>query len=486
MTSDAGFESIIAHIDKVTDLATSELVTRVLANYEELVYVVNGLSELQDELKRAVLCANQARAILSSARAAIVDTSFQLFVSYKRKRNALAAMRYLISIRVIFRRFYELEASLKRGDYLKALDFYEQLKRNCSLLMRFSCVRELDARIDSRLQVIERGIAVLFAEQLDCFEPATQLEAYSSLIDGFKRLMKPEKITELLRRHFSAGEVDGLCRTAVRETLSEKRPEVPGSESPAVQPAKLTNAPWADLCAAVARCSESAFEDGLRRMLVVLHLFYRRFDSLRKWHRANFPLDPPDLFDALAIDLWIATQRKLAVYLAPNSMAGLRHPTRDSVLLIHAMARRMIAFGEALTGASSNILDAALRTYCLHYFTVYHNSKMDDLRSMLENETWHGYPVDSAMMNQGMRMTCLFFVCLLTEHLVCLVLSELQSASLKREPDVCSFENQALFTDVDVSSLSIQVGYASGAPHRITYLCRMSDSSLLALGRKMS
>ena len=404
----------------MTDLATSELVTRVLGNYEELVFVVNGLSELQDELKSAVQCANQARAILSSARAAIIDTSFQLFVSYKRKRNALAAMRYLVSIRVIFRRFYELEASLKHGDYLKALDFYEQLKRNCSLLMRFSCVRELDARIDTRLQVIERGIAVLFAEQLDCFEPSTQLEAYSRLIDGFKRLMKPEKITEVLRRHFSAGEVDGLCRTALRETLSEQRPEVSGSESPIVQPPKLTNAPLADLCAAVARCSESAFEDGLRRMLVFLHLFYRRLGSLRKWHRANFPLDPPDFFDALAIDLWITAQRKLAGYLAPNSMAGLRHPSRDSVLLIHAMTRKMIAFGEALTGTSSNILNAALRTYCLHYFTVYHNSKMDDLRSMLENETWHGYPVDSGMMNQGMRLTFLPFACLFVYRASCL------------------------------------------------------------------
>ncbi|CDQ73312.1 unnamed protein product, partial [Oncorhynchus mykiss] len=88
--------------------------------------------------------------------------------------------------------------------------------------------------------------------------------------------------------------------------------------------------------------------------------------------------------------IWQEVQLKVKAYLLGTDMSNFKYEDFIGVLDVIS---RLMQVGEELCG--SKLLQESIKRQSVNYFKNYHRTHLEELRMILENETWDWCPVNS-------------------------------------------------------------------------------------------
>ena len=94
--------------------------------------------------------------------------------------------------------------------------------------------------------------------------------------------------------------------------------------------------------------------------------------------------------DAGLTRIWQDVQTKVRVLVLASNLSEL---SIDNFIRFLDIIHRLIQVGKEFSGADSETLHESLQKQCLSYFKTYHTSRLDELKTHLENEGWALCPV---------------------------------------------------------------------------------------------
>lgn len=98
-------------------------------------------------------------------------------------------------------------------------------------------------------------------------------------------------------------------------------------------------------------------------------------------------------------NLWEDFQRKCSSFVSAKPLANFAF---EDFLTVLNLINKLITIGDDFTGSPSPTLRNAVKQHSVSYFNSYHKSRMDDLRAMLENDTWRPCPVQPGFSLKSM------------------------------------------------------------------------------------
>ncbi|KAF2077128.1 hypothetical protein CYY_001575 [Polysphondylium violaceum] len=364
------------------DYVNSKLYNRVRKNYTEFVQGMSQIHEIGVELQRSTVMCSNGRRTLAQTKRNLTTTAFVIMSKYS-KRNLLQHMYVDLSqIKDIVTLERLLKQTLSDGDYPATIKLYLECRNTITQHMHYRCVPELDSNLKQIYNVVQERIDKDFFNSCREFNSTT----YQRVFQAYKLLGRADRILEKLQDYF----VDPI----EPETRNIVYAHVLLSEENAINPEKFKGLSFKDLCGELkddhfVNCLLAVFEY-LCDVMTSLYL-------MNQFHLDNDIQEESKIFADINSALtrfkntiWDTMQRQVSQLLEPRKLSNFKI---DDFLLVLNSVTKISEIGEEFSGTPSHNLRKSIDNQSKSYFETLHRKRIEDLRTMLENEPWNNIPV---------------------------------------------------------------------------------------------
>ncbi|KCV71347.1 hypothetical protein H696_02295 [Fonticula alba] len=441
---DVAIEKIVNNYERSLDIMNSRLSDVIMNNYESFVEGMDKVHKFSTELHETELLLESARRRLRTAKSHLTTGSFQIVskdlrcTNLKRLIDEITAIKRLFSnakqvdiyietknFPVAIRMVHAIQADLvsqynlmspgldegpPTGGALSAMTGSQLGTPSSQHSLPVStasseehyplnCVEHFAIRLNDQLDVIEERLRAALVEVIQDFSE----EVYQSVVVSYHLVGKSDQIASNFESHL-AYQVGHISSEIAREHATR----VAIQKNPAANVARLQCTTFTDLCAMLKDDTDflnclTAVMDGLFNIMIQLH-------SIITWHSNNRQTEPDlvDLFASVEFQLsqlrrvlWDEMQRKIIQCCESRKFT---HSTRlENFLDILNGLNKFVNLGNSFAATQSDLLRSFVYRLSTSYFASSHQSRMEDLKAMLENEAWFPCPVRASFSIRDMK-----------------------------------------------------------------------------------
>ncbi|KAM9955754.1 hypothetical protein ACTFIW_001959 [Dictyostelium discoideum] len=375
-------DSNVKQFTRAMDYVNSKLYNRVRENYTEFVQGMSQIHEIGVELQRSTVMCSNGRRTLSQTKKNLTQTAFIIMSKYT-KRNLLTKMYMDLSqIREIVHLERLLKQTLSDGDYPATIKYYLECRRTITQHLHYNCVPDLDKNLQEIYHVVQERIDKDFLISCRDFNSTT----YSRVFQAYKLLGRANRILDKLQSYF----VDPI----EPETRNIVYSHVLLAEENIMNPERVKGLSYKELCRELkddhfVNCLLAVFEY-LCDLMASLYLM-NQFHMVNQFHEESKIFE--DITAALTrfkTTIWDTMQKQVSYLLAPRKLSNFKI---DDFLLVLNSVTKISEIGEEFSGHPSHQLKQLIINQSKTYLDNFHRTRVDDLRTMLENEPWNSIPV---------------------------------------------------------------------------------------------
>ncbi|EGC39635.1 hypothetical protein DICPUDRAFT_147568 [Dictyostelium purpureum] len=374
----------VKQFSRAMDYVNSRLYNRVRENYTEFVQGMSQIHEIGVELQRSTVMCSNGRRTLAQTKKNLTSTAFIIMSKYT-KRNLLQRMYVDLSqIREIVHLERLLKQTLSDGDYPSTIKYYLECRKTITQHLHYNCVPDLDKNLQEIYHVVQERIDKDFFNSCRDFNSTT----YQRVFQAYKLLGRANKILDRLQTYF----VDPI----EPETRNIVYSHVLLSEENVINPERIKGLSYKELC------KELKDEHFINCLLAVFEYLCDVMTSLylmNQFHIDNRIHEGSKIFEDINSALtrfkntiWDTMQKQVTHLLAPRKLSNFKI---DDFLLVLNSVTKISEIGEEFSGHPSHKLKQLIINQSKTYLDNFHCSRIEDLRTVLENESWTSIPVDS-------------------------------------------------------------------------------------------
>eukprot|EP00004_Rigifila_ramosa_P027972 TRINITY_DN931_c1_g1_i1.p1 TRINITY_DN931_c1_g1~~TRINITY_DN931_c1_g1_i1.p1 ORF type:complete len:1005 (+),score=270.38 TRINITY_DN931_c1_g1_i1:328-3015(+) len=392
----------MAHTEQALDVISSRLVVRVMESYGAFVEGMGKIQELGSDLQTTAVLCSTARKHLTLAQQDLAQGGLTVIQKNSKRKSLMGIVQALTDIKEIVTKENEIRERIDAGDFPEALSLFQEAKKLCELHSHYKCVEDLSKslaetntllheRLTETCRVIFRGFSEGKYERIIRAFFFIDPSSAKAVADNFK--------TYILQL------TDTLTRDAVFSHIFDA-----ASDPLAVD--TLQSAEFPVLCSkvtahtvlpVVAQMLES-LTDEIYAVYQILqwHADPDAMAKLLSMHAAsdgeNLKLFAQTVFAHLKterIDMWDKIQERVAVFLngAQNALVFMPQ-VEDYLRIVHSL-NKFADIGIEFSGSTAPRLKNAISAQSQNYFANFHRSRVEELRAVLDNESWMRWSVET-------------------------------------------------------------------------------------------
>ncbi|EGG22244.1 hypothetical protein DFA_04362 [Cavenderia fasciculata] len=365
------------------DYVNSKLFSRVRKNYTEFVEGMAQIHEIGVELQSSTVMCSTGRRTLAKTKKNLTHTAFFIMSRYKKRTMYQKILTDLTHIQSIVTLERMLKQSLSDGDYPTTIKLYLECRRTIHDYGHYSCIPELDSNLHQIYQVVQERIDKDFLNSCRMFNPTT----YQRVFTAYKLLGRGNSILDKLKINF----VDPI----EPETRNIVFSHVLLSEVNVMNPEQFKGVGYKELCKSL---QDEHFVNCLLAIFEYLCDIMTSLYLMNQFHVENPIEEESKIFSDISSALtrfkktiW-DTMQKQVTHLLDRKLVAFKI---DDFLLILNSVTKISEIGEEFSGSPSHHLRKSIIDQSKSFFEFLHKSKVDDIRTVLENEFWTHIPVQS-------------------------------------------------------------------------------------------
>ena len=429
-------------IDKARKDLMSQLTTvsrrvfsLILAKQADCATQLSHIVRVEARLQEALGTCQGARAGLGRAQRQFVESSLGILASVRRRQRTRLMLDHLTQIHNTARTMERADQLARCEDWPGAITLYLECQKTAAKFQQFSAVEQLSSRLGDSLVMVEEILDSALAKQCNHFLP----EIYSklqvlrhsipyhkktglfpvtrpSLCLIFGRLGIPLDIpkTKISMNDFfqDSYSILGKCQTATDQLLMHFTTAMHNTSWQVVYGhvclmQELSRPPpYQELCGLV---HSESFLPCLTDLLKALWAILFSYHSLYSWHKAHWTAEEVSSESVSAsynknklqnglFRIWQDVQSKVKQLVLGSDLSQF---SIDSFLhfldLIHKLImvgqEFLLVSGEKDLNGGASALQESLIQQCSNYFSSYHSSRLEELATHLDNESWTLIPV---------------------------------------------------------------------------------------------
>eukprot|EP01125_Pyxidicula_operculata_P019506 TRINITY_DN7087_c0_g1_i2.p1 TRINITY_DN7087_c0_g1~~TRINITY_DN7087_c0_g1_i2.p1 ORF type:complete len:903 (-),score=201.13 TRINITY_DN7087_c0_g1_i2:6-2714(-) len=366
------------------NIVSGELSRKVMENYDAFVTVMERIEMLSMELRLSKEMCREARTGIKSAKGHMSMGGLQVINLYERREQHLNIAQKLQDIKKIRNIKKSLQEKIKEGDFGKALSLCHECAPLIKKYSDFNCIKNMD--IKTEYELVKSKLDETLSQA--CRYPFNS-ELYKRTIDAFQLIRKPSRVLTRLNGHFSSN----ISVVAMNTILSHVLTNLDDYQQ-AEEIKKLT---FTGLCK---KLNEEQFIPSARMVLEQMVDIMFAHQDIVNWHKSQenskdatsstFYKEIGTGIDQNKKPMWDEMQRTISSMCTSSRLYSFKMEVFLSFL---ENLNYFVEIGEDFSGESAHKLRGVIKQLSKSYYDLFHQSKVDDLRSMLENEMWSKCPV---------------------------------------------------------------------------------------------
>jgi len=347
---------------------------------------------VQTDVFDSVSTCCSARRSLRRAREQFTNSSLGILAACRRKQQAVALLENLTIIDTLQRTGDRLDQLIAENDFSQAIKLLLECQNVAVNYKHFTSIKQLSTKLQDTLVMTEEQLDVALARICTSFDTNT----YAKIQEAYRLLGKTQTAMDQLLMHIAS---------AVHNK-SWNLVHVHAAMAASCNPEDLSKRPYPELCQTVTVDLFLPCLIDLAKALWDIMLNYRK---ILDWHRTNdcsescsSDSDAQKLESHLQkqyiekklesglVRIWQDVQTKVRVLVQASNLSEF---SIDSFICFLDIIHRLIRVGKEFSGSDSETLQESLQKQCLSYFQAYHSSRLDELKTHLENEGWALCPV---------------------------------------------------------------------------------------------
>jgi len=354
----------------------------ILERQGDCISQLQHIVKVQAELGEGLTTCRQGREGLARAQRQFVNCSLGILARVRRRQQAAVLLDHLATIRTLSRTQNRLEELTKEEEWPAAISLLLECITVASTYRHFTAIAQLSSKLGDTLVMTEELLDTALAKQCSHFQPTS----YAKLQEAYQLLGKTQTATDQLLMHYTTATHNTSWHVVYGHVcLMQDLPRPP---------------PYPDLCKEV---QQESFLPCLTDLVRALWGIMLSYHSLMRWHRRKWEEEEDSMLiqytrnklEAGLGRIWQDVQSKVKQFVLGSDLSQF---SIESFLHFLDLLHRLIMVGQELIGQeqisnSSALLQDSLVHQCLNYFSSYHNSRLEELATHLDNEGWTLCPV---------------------------------------------------------------------------------------------
>lgn len=348
---------------------------------------------VHDDLTLSLNTCSKSRQGLNRAQQQFTSSSLGILAGCRRRQQSLQLLDNLTTIQTLRRTEERLQELLGEDNFPDAIRVLLECQKVAANYRHFAAIKQLSSKLQDTLVMSEEQLDVALAKVCVNFQKAT----YAKLHEAYSLLGKTQTAMDQLLMHLTSAIHNSSWNV------------VYGFVVLASNDAEVSKRPYPDLCQSVQR---EVFLPCLLDLCKSLWEIMLSYKKILDWHQTEVwskplssdlsPQDPLHVeaelqrqyvqkkLESGLMRIWQDVQTKVKVYILGSDLSQF---SIDSFLQVLDVIHRLMEVGQEFCGGNSEGLKESLRQHSLAYFQSYHMSRLDELRTHLENEGWALCPV---------------------------------------------------------------------------------------------
>eukprot|EP00742_Colponemidia_sp_Colp-10_P007504 GILJ01008088.1.p1 GENE.GILJ01008088.1~~GILJ01008088.1.p1 ORF type:complete len:1012 (+),score=165.37 GILJ01008088.1:151-3186(+) len=387
---------------RALEIINARLSDRVLANYNQFVQGMQKVQEVQSDLTLTGILITNSRRQLAKAEENLIRGGLTIVNKHRKKKKLEDMQGYLLQIHTFTKTESLVKEALKAQQYHEALSMCQDAmgKLNSPDYMQFLSLQELKKRLSELSNSIRDEMEQTLRAMCRSFDPAM----YQDTLTAWMLLPSYHTISEDIQHYFA-----DAVRIITRETMIAYIPHEH------VGAANLQSMQFRDLCA---HCPGDKFVQCLTQIYEKLCDLLYNHHIISRWHdeqeakfgqKDDHPTETEDissaevkkrdLYDDIRKgllrnrkNLWDRMQQQVSLCLSSTYLSFTTFKVEDFLQTLF-ISNRFIEIGEDFSNSNSPSLRSAIREKSLEYFDNFHKEHWNNIKLLMENDTWQRLPV---------------------------------------------------------------------------------------------
>ena len=355
----------------------------ILARQADCTAQLDSVLGAKEMLGESLATCRLARAGLGRAERRFVNSSLGLLASVRRRQHAALLLHNLNTIRTLSRSGERAEELAREEDWPAAISLLLESLKVAAAYKHFTAIGQLAARLTDTLEMTEEQLDSALSKQAK----RHTLVQYGRLQEAYSLLGKSRTAADQLLMHFTSATAASCWQVVHGHVCLMKELSRPAP-------------PYPELCCEL---QPESFLPCLTDLVRALWGIMLSYHGVLAWHCARSDTDPYILakLEAGLDRIWQDVQCKVKQLVLGSDLSQF---SIESFLQFLDLLHRLITVGQEFISSgggrrlgrpdsSSALLQDSLVQQCLAYFSAYHASRLEELATHLENESWTLCPV---------------------------------------------------------------------------------------------
>ncbi|KYQ89566.1 hypothetical protein DLAC_09518 [Tieghemostelium lacteum] len=372
----------ISTFHEVVDSRFNDLIRK---SYNGFVQGMSQVYEIEKDLTHSAVMCQSGKSYLSSVSRNLTSYGFIILAKHRTRQVSKFILEEMNKFREIGQVSNRIDTLMNNNEFSSALVLMNQWDSVIGNYQKYHCIRELAQRFHSTTKVIIDRIDCSFLEVCHQF----QRKQFENIIDGYVKLNQSIRFRDKIHQNFILNIEDHskkILKTHLQ--LSHQRPE------------ELGTMKFIDMCKLL---KEDQYVTSLLAILEHLSdLMFSHYQMkncvLELYHSGMVESNPQEAAFYLDIFKLMCTNRKPMWNTIQNQVKHLLSAFNpkfkiEEFLQVLESINQFIQVGREFSQEEANLLRMVMKEKSLAYFEHFHKDRIEDLKTMLENEMWHKVPL---------------------------------------------------------------------------------------------
>jgi len=346
---------------------------------------VKGLSqvyEIEKDLQHSATMCKSGKEYLNGVMKNLTSFGFILLEKHRRRELTKFMLHETQSFKDISQIAHKVDSLLNENQFSEALIFLNKYNQEISTYSaKYICIKDLASRFQSSVDAIIEKIDSNFVKVCHIWNE----KEFGNIIDGYSRLHQLVRFREKIHLNFILN-IDDLSKKIIKTELLKNFD----------RPDEVRTMKFTDMCE---NLKEDQYVPALLSLLNHLSDLMWSHYQMKNWiltksqskqgDEKNFYIDIFKLLYSNRKTMWNSIQSQIRHIL--NSFKP-KFKIEEFLKVLDSI-NQFIEVGNEFSGEEANILKSIMKEKSLGYFQFFHKKRIDDLKTMLENETWHKMPL---------------------------------------------------------------------------------------------
>mmetsp|Transcript_23579 Transcript_23579/g.66171 ORF Transcript_23579/g.66171 Transcript_23579/m.66171 type:complete len:937 (+) Transcript_23579:66-2876(+) len=377
---------------------SNRLSKRILGSYDQFVQGMVEIGELNKDIERTAKLCDKGRGHLVTAKQSLTHTGFEILSNHRKRLVYRQLLQVIQVIHTVDQTRDVILEAIREGDFPKAVSETQRCQKLLLTIREFKIARSLQKRMNETSIEVQRKLDLALLDLCRTF----QEEKYLGVLNAYRLLGKHFSVIEKMQRYY-LNAITSQSHDVIFAHVLQNESLTEGST-----PSALKEKSIKELCHLL---PDNLFFSCLSHILACFTDLMKSHWMVSSWHRRNDQkqkdigeqeaegaprsraLSTLEILPELTRfrkKMWDHMQRSCNRILSTSNLSRFKI---DSFLKVLDAVTRFTKIGEAFSETVATGMHAMVKKQSKLYFFNYHKARLEDLRTMLENEMWIAMPV---------------------------------------------------------------------------------------------